>query len=289
MKDMKLIMEGWKDYTNTNLKEDADPRKLDPTRFPKELSKVSPDLSKITTRVGGRDGSEEDDKIGVEPVPFTAKQVKPSQSSMDINKAVNFVIQMLHPEGKLKVGGNLGAFISKDNYIMDGHHRWIATAMADPSAQLEGYQVNFPGEQLVAILNAMTKGLFGVPKGKAATGGFEQFNEQGILGVLQVMAQKGSWNNLNSQQVMEVLEGMTGMQGEGAVAAAAKKMAANLQGLTLAEPSWAPERPDMPGIDGDAAVKAARQALSTGQVDVNPPYAKTGKKYLDQPTQAAAE
>ena len=275
----KLLMEGWRGY----VKEDADPAKLDPERFPLKLGDVSPKASKITSRAGSKDGASGDDVIPVEAASYTAAQLKPSQSSMDIFKAVNFAIQMAHPQGVLDLGGNLDALISQDNFIMDGHHRWIGTAMADPSAKLNGFRVGFPGKQLVAVLNSMTKGLFNKQRGKAATGGFEQFNEQGILQQLQIIAKKGSFGKLTADQVLEALSTITGIEGDAnqLVIAGAKKMASNLQGVTLSEPEWAPARPDMPVIDKEN-VPTAAQALNKGIVDVNPPYAKTGRKYLDQ-------
>jgi len=171
---------------------------------------------------------------------------------------------------------------------MDGHHRWIGTAMANPSAKLNGFKVGFPGKQLVAVLNNMTKGRFGKMKGNPATGGFDQFNEQGILRILQDAAQKGSWGHLTAEEVLQSLQTISGVEGDAAqvVPAAAKKMAANLSSLVLSEPSWAPTRPDMPIVD-KGNVPAAIQALQGGEVDVNPPYTKTGRKYTD--TKGAGE
>ena len=105
---------------------------------------------------------------------------------MEINKALAFAIHMMsrtHPftDGP---GGDLDAFISSDNFIMDGHNRWIATAMVAPKTAIEGHRVDFPGKELVAILNTLTKGEFNVP-GKSATGGFDQFQEGPIRAKLE--------------------------------------------------------------------------------------------------------
>ena len=132
-KEFQLITESWREFVT----EKADPDKLDPGRFPKELDRVNTKLARKYTRSGNPklDKSAEDDVINVVSTGdkgIPVGQLKPSQSSMNIEKAMQFVVQMLHPQGKLKPGGDLGAFISKDNYIMDGHHRWIATGMIDP-------------------------------------------------------------------------------------------------------------------------------------------------------------
>ena len=51
-------------------------------------------------------------------------------------------------------------FYSKDGFIMDGHHRWVATAMVNPAAQVGGYLVAYPGAQLIAILNDSSMFIF---------------------------------------------------------------------------------------------------------------------------------
>ena len=280
-KSHQLIMENWRRYLN----EKADPEEVDPGRFPKELDRVSTKLARKYTRSGAAqlDKSAEDDVIDVVSTGdkgIPVGELKPSQSSMNIEKAMQFVVQMLHPKGKLQPGGNLGAFISQDNYIMDGHHRWIATGMIDPGLGIGGYKVGFPAPELIAVLNAITKGRLGIQKGKPASGGFDQFTPENIQKQLVAMATKGHpWGNLGPEDVIGALEKYTGQQGEAAVQAAADKLANNLGQLTLQAPGFAPERPQMPVIDKDkvaGALKIAVQALKGGEVDVNPPYGAGG-------------
>ena len=170
-------------------------KEFDSTRLPLKLSDVDPEVAKKVTTTGQKDGNPKDDVIGVDAKPTGVAPVQklfPSQSSMNIGKAMTFVLHMIdHPAGKMDPGGDLGAFISKDGFIMDGHHRWIATAMVDPSKPVGGFLVQFPGEQLVAILNAMTKGRFGEMEGKPASGGFKQFKEAPIRKQLSAMVQAG--------------------------------------------------------------------------------------------------
>ena len=277
-KKSKLIFENFRKFVN----EEADASKVDPKIFPTKLSDVDPSVAKVFTKSGADeiDKGNGDDVIDVSAKPegvAAVQKLKPSQSSMNIEKALAFVIQMLHPEGKLKAGGNLGAFISKDGFIMDGHHRWIATAMVDPTLSVGGYLVDFPGQQLVAILNAMTKGRYGEMTGKPASGGFEQFQEGPIRKQLETYLQSGVWGNLKPQDVQAVIEKWTGQKGPEAVSAAVSKMVQNLSGLTMSTPSWAPERPDMPIID-EPNVPDAVKSLAQGVVDVNAPYGKIQKK-----------
>jgi hypothetical protein len=260
----KIINEEVRKYLN-----EAKVRKDFGQKFPLKLSDVTPKVAQVVATSGLKDKKEEDDKISVDAKPegvASVTDLKPSQSSMNIEKGLAFVIQMLHPKGKLDAGGNLGAFITKDKYIMDGHHRWIATAMVDPSLSVGGYEVEFPAQQLIAILNAMTKGRYGVEKGKDAKGGFEQFKTEPIKKQLIQYWKNGVWDNLKADDVQAVIQQWTGKKGEEAIDAAVAKMVNNLSGITMSVPSWAPERPDMPVID-KPNVDDAVKALETGEID----------------------
>jgi len=260
---------------------------LDTSRFPLKLSAVDPTVAKQVTTTGQQDGNTDDDVIGVDSKPTgiaPVQKLKPSQSSMNIGKAMTFALHMMdHPAGKMDPGGDLGAFISQDRYIMDGHHRWISTAMVDPSKPVGGHLVKFPGEQLVAILNAMTKGRFGQMKGKDASGGFDQFKEEPMRKQLNTFLQGGiskktvdtfkGWQAMTPEDVLAGLEAFTGKKGEDVVEAAIAKMVSNLGGITMDTPSWAPERPDMPVID-EPNVPAAVDALKQGEINWNKPYSK---------------
>jgi hypothetical protein len=268
--ELETTLEGWNKFLN----EKADPAKVDPKIFPQKLSQVEPKRARFMSTTGAKDADEQDDVIDVAHKPegiAPVQKLKPSQSSMNIEKAVAFVLNMLWPgNAKLNAGGDLGAFVSNDGYIMDGHHRWIATAMIDPTKSMGGYLVDFPGQQLVAILNTMTKGLFGKMRGKSATGGFDQFTPEKIKGQLMAYAKKGIWG-MKPEDVMGVLQKWTGVQGEAAIDAAVQKMTENISTLTFDTPSWASDRMDMPVID-DKKVGPAATALDQGQVNVNPPY-----------------
>lgn len=288
-KDIKKIM---KEELEAFMQEKASPSGVDAARFPLKLSDVDPEVAQKVTKSGAVefDKSAEDDVIVVDKKPdgvAAVQTLKPSQSSMNIGKAMTFALHMIdHPAGKMEPGGDLGAFISSDGYIMDGHHRWVSTAMVDPSKQVGGFLVDFPGEQLVAILNAMTKGKFGVMDGKPASGGFDQFKEAPIRKQLQAMVDGGiskatvpdtfkGWQAMTPDEVQVALESFTGKTGEDALEAAVTKMVNNLSGITMDTPGWAPTRPDMPVID-EPDIPAAVQALSQGEVDVNEPYGNEG-------------
>lgn len=248
--------------------EDANPAQIDPERFPTKLSDAGA-VSNIKQYVtqGPNDGEPlDDDKVGVsEGASFSCQELKPSQTSMNIGKAMGMALGMIKSG---KAGGNLGAFISSDLYIMDGHHRWISTAMVDPSAKITGILVNLPGQQLVGVLNALTAGKFG-HAGKPASGGFDQFKEAPIKAQLEKNMKEGVGGDfpISAEEVTELVKKFGGDL-DGCV----KKFVENLSTITMSTPGWAPERPDMPVIEKEDS-GAAKKALSGGEIDLNPPYA----------------
>lgn len=269
--------------------EDADPNKIPDDKFPLQLSAVKKELAKqlATSGADAKDKGNQDDVVGVKDAPFAATELSPSQTSMNIDKAWQFALSMMNGTmpGSGGPGGNLNAFISNDNYIMDGHHRWIATGMVDPSAKITGAQVNLPGQKLVAVLNTVTKGLLGIEAGNPATGGFDQFkNAAAVKAALerQLSGQAGKMQgpiggDKSPEGVKNVLIKWTGVNDPNTVVdAAVQKVVANLQPL-LAKPLMpgAPGREDMPVIDDEkaaGATKATINALQQGEIDLNPPF-----------------
>ena len=272
------------------LVEEADPAKVDSDRFPMTLSAAAASAgeeAELKVTGGDDDGVQEEDIVDASPGEVACKDLKPSQSSMNIEKAVAFAIAAIRkatpfPGGP---GGDLGAIITSDNHIMDGHHRWIASGMVDPDAKVGGFIVEFPAQQMIAALNMITVKL-GITSGKPGSGGFDQFNEAGIKKVLDKYVAEGVWSaDGEPAKVVAACEEFADMPGGGAkaVEAAAKKMADNVSQLTLSVPAGFPERPDMPVISkGKGHLAMAIDLLRSGQVDLNEPYAKPDAATADE-------
>lgn len=253
------------------LAEDANPDDVDPDRFPTNLSQVATDPQKaqaiVTSGEDGVDKGSADDVINTSGASFAVQDLKPSQSSMNIEKAMGMALGMIAGDNP---GGDLGTFISSDGHIMDGHHRWVATSMVDPSAKIGGYSVDFPADKLIPVLNALTVGKFGVTQGKPGTGGFDQFKEGPIRAQLEQYLEQGN-EYMSPEQMRAAVEKFTEKTGEEAVDAAVDKFVKNLGSVSFDLPGSAPARPDMPVID-EPDVPAALAALQGGEVDVNEPY-----------------
>ncbi|NBP86757.1 MAG: hypothetical protein EBU54_16865, partial [Mycobacteriaceae bacterium] len=119
---------------------------------------VDPAVAALMVVSGGPDDVVQ---MGVYSGP--ARKLKPSQTTMVLAKSLGSAVKMLR-KGKGAGGkpADLGAMISSDKFIMDGHHRWSAVILArGKDAQVTGLQASLPGEELLRVLNLISKGSFG--------------------------------------------------------------------------------------------------------------------------------
>lgn len=257
--------------------EKADPSKLPKDRFPTKLSQVDMDTAQRVAQAGDDDGQPEDDVIGVTKGTMPVSKLKPAQSTMKISNAMGMALAMLR--GDMDAGGDLGGFISQDGHILDGHHRWVATAMVDPSKEVGGFVVDFPASQIIAVLNTITKGLLGITKGKEGSGSFAQFQEEPMRKQLQDFMENGVPGKfpVAPEKIVAQVKQATGIDDPAqARDALVQRFAKNLTGIKFQVPAGAPERVDMPVIDPGlkaGALQIAVNALTKGLVDVNPPFA----------------
>lgn len=239
-----------------------------------KLDAVDPTVAKLIATSGLSDGDSSDDKVSVSRGQWPAASLKPSQTSMVLPKALGMALFMLK---KGKVGGDLGALVSKDGHILDGHHRWAATILASGSkGKVGGYGANLPGKDLLRVLNVVSKGLFNVRNGKAGKGSLAQFTEGNVRSMLEDFAENGIGGQFpwSAEDVRGTLE-----RSFGSVEAGIDQMAKNASLITTSVPGWAPDRKQMPVIEPEQVPSAAK-ALTRGEVDWNDPHRKEGSKTL---------
>lgn len=232
----------------------------------KTLSGVDPQIAKFLVNSGLDDGDKEDDKVSVSKASVAAGKLKPSQTSMVLEKSLGMALAMLL--GKMPLGGDLGAIISKDNHILDGHHRWSATVLAGgPGASVGGYRADLEGKELIKVLNIITKGTFGRMQGNPGKGSIKEYTPANITKALEEYVKKGS-GQLSADDVKKALEKLGGSV-EGGI----KKMSENVKKMSQAVPGWAPDRKEMPVIEPNEVPEVAN-LLNQGQVNWNIPFAQ---------------
>jgi len=87
----------------------------------------------LTSGLPDQDGKKDDDDANVQmPAQIAAADAVPTQTNILLPKALGMAVGGVS-------GGDLGAYFSTDNEILDGHHRWAATMLNDPSESIGGF------------------------------------------------------------------------------------------------------------------------------------------------------
>jgi hypothetical protein len=227
------------------------------------LSKVDPQLAQAMVQMGNG----ETDRVSIgQKSGIKASRLLPSQRTMRIKHAVGIALGMLKSK---KIGGGIGAIISKDGHIMDGHHRWAASILAaGEQATVGGWVANLEGRKLVAVLNVITKGYFGKRNGNKGTGDIKKFTPQETKKVLLEYTTQGRGGAyaMSAEEIQDIL-----IDYFGSVEIGISTMSSNASYITTSVPSWAPDRIDMPVIDSNEVPEAAK-LLNKGLVDWNEPF-----------------
>jgi hypothetical protein len=248
--------------------EKVDPAKINADLYPNKLSKVN---QKLASTLANNTSPGDEDEGDTKKAGMTADQLKISQTTMDLDKFIGMGIGMMSrskyfPNGP---GGDLGAIVSSDNHIMDGHHRWAATILANPKAKVFGLFVSLPGEKLVGVLNAWTAAR--KQKGKPSTHKMAQLSPDVVKARFIEIASQGGGALPDAETILQGLQQNKYGSVEQAAETAAKNWAANAK-LRTVEP-WMPEKIDMPAIEQKQLAQVASD-IQQGKIDLNPPYSE---------------
>jgi len=224
-----------------------------------KLDNVDPAIAKMIV-----DSGTSEDKVNVSKVSLDAKSLKPSQTTMVLGDAVEIAVHMLN---KGKVGGDLGALISSDNHILDGHHRWAGTILAG-GGEVGGYKADIKGPDLLRVLNIVSKGVFGVRNGNPGKGNLSDFTPKKVRTILEKFVDKGITGKypLAASSVKKALKDKWGSVEDGIT-----KMSDAVKNVNKTVPSWAPDRKQMPVIHRKQVPEAAK-TLNDAKVDWRAPY-----------------
>ena len=232
---------------------------IDKSEFPNPITGI---MKKIFHKKGKFDGAEHDDDVKTVPVSIQADKLKPSQDAIYLSKTLSMAVGGVE-------GGDLGAIISKDNYILDGHHRWAATMFNNPKAKVKGYQADLNIGDLIPVLRALGDAFGNERRGEPKGGDVNIFNasDKDIEAAL-------AGQNMN-MKFYKVEKGEEWMESKGGLENVGGSLA-KIQATP--PPSDAEPRKEMPVIDPDKGeVKKAAKLLNRGAVDVRAPYADKKK------------
>lgn len=233
------------------------------------LSGVDSSLAKEMAQSGLLDGDTEDDKVSTKSKPVKSVGLNPSQTTLVLKDVVGIALEMLlKREG---MGEDLGALVSSDGYILDGHHRWAGSILArGPRASVKVWRAGLPGKELVRVLNIVSKGAYGVSSGNPGKGSINDLTPAKVRKQLEVFLREGRQHkhfSPSAEQVAKILE-----VNFGSVEKGVDVLSDRAKLVPKGVPSWAPSRDQMPVIRRKNAPGAAK-LLNEGVVDWAPPYA----------------
>ena len=269
---MKKLFENWNKFVN-----EAEISGFDPKEFPNPL----PGEHSKSFMTKGWDDTPEDSQIDAKksddqvPVKIgggvSVESAMPSQNAVFLGKALGM---SLNP--KLSSGGDIGAVISGDGHILDGHHRWAATMLrTGGGVQLQGTVVDLPIEQLIPVLRAVGDAFGNQRKGEPAGGDLNIFSDAAANPeTIKMMVETGKYMDpkfYDREKLAAHVESLGGYETVANRVKALQALAAQSYGGSGV--AGAPPRLQMPVLEPKKGhVSGAAKRLQKGTIDVAPPY-----------------
>lgn len=265
---MKSFLETWKIIEAEELG----------TNKPVPLSKITPQLAQVAVASGKKDNNEKDDKAqgAKKDEEVAVGALLPMQKEVIPMKALGMALQYLL--GRFDKLTNMEAIVSSDNYIMDGHHRWAAATLINPNTMVKVTRIGIPAAQLITALNIWTKAEG--KSGKPGKGDISQF-ATAIPSLIDEVMNKGIPDQTD-KNTGGVVKGLTTDEikqafaklGNGDANVGANLMKENAAKLPTQKHPNAPERVDMPVVEGQKEIDDVVNRLLRGDIDWNFPLSK---------------
>jgi hypothetical protein len=119
--------------------------------FPEGLSGLK---AKKWLEKGLKDGSKTDDIVDVSITKVAVGKLKPIQKQIYYDKSMGATIENGAKTSLNFVTNKSFFIISGDNYIIDGHHRYLTALLLDPSAKVNALKINLPIKKLLPMATA---------------------------------------------------------------------------------------------------------------------------------------
>lgn len=100
---------------------------------------------------GLKDGQKKDDKIELTIKQVPVKDLKPIQKQIYFDKSVDATAKHGVESSKKWISGKTFFITSSDNYIIDGHHRWMSALLIDPLMSVNCLSIDLPISKLLPL------------------------------------------------------------------------------------------------------------------------------------------
>ena len=97
-------------------------------------------------------GQKTDDSVQCFETTVSAGDLRPIQKQIYLDKCLGAIARGgVENTRNFLVGENKNLICSTDNYIIDGHHRWLSAILIDPSIRLHVLSVDLPIKKLLPL------------------------------------------------------------------------------------------------------------------------------------------
>ena len=100
--------------------------------------------------LGFKDGKDNDDRMNAKLTHWPVKKLKPIQTQIFLDKTADMIAQW-GPATQGSPVTKLTLIISKEGYILDGHHRFSCAMLSDPNLQMSVLEVPMPIDDLLKL------------------------------------------------------------------------------------------------------------------------------------------
>lgn len=112
---------------------------------------LSGEQARYFLKNGLYDGEESDDKIKLSIKTIEVGKLKPIQKQIYFDKSITF-ITVRGVENSIKFFNNSTYFIgSSDNFIIDGHHRYLGAVLINPKIKVKLLAIDLPIKNLLPL------------------------------------------------------------------------------------------------------------------------------------------
>lgn len=119
--------------------------------------------------LGFEDADKTDDPIIGKWTQIAAKNLLPLQGEIWLEKLINDIVKWGVPKSGSPVL-NTTIIVSKEGYILDGHHRFGQVMLADPNLKMQALKIPLPIDTLLKIGKSYGEAIGNEPKGRLREG-----------------------------------------------------------------------------------------------------------------------